>query len=134
MRISDWSSDVCSSDLAGATLFRSDGTTQQARTADALVAQVLGSPIPVEGLRDWLRGRTGSQRVDDLKKNAAGQIESFIQNGWSVRLRSEEHTSELQSLMRISYADFYLKKRKQQRKRCTAREHRYTYQTQNYKH
>src|SRR3546814_21058437 len=43
---------------AGATLFRSDGTTQQARTADALVAQVLGSPIPVEGLRDWLRGRT----------------------------------------------------------------------------
>src|SRR3546814_10947988 len=57
---------------AGATLFRSDGTTQQARTADALVAQVLGSPIPVEGLRDWLRGRTGSQRVDDLKKNAAG--------------------------------------------------------------
>src|SRR3546814_12583651 len=86
MRISDWSSDVCSSDLAGATLFRSDGTTQQARTADALVAQVLGSPIPVEGLRDWLRGRTGSQRVDDLKKNAAGQIESFVQNGWSVRL------------------------------------------------
>src|SRR3546814_16126758 len=89
---------------AGATLFRSDGTTQQARTADALVAQVLGSPIPVEGLRDWLRGRTGSQRVDDLKKNAAGQIESFVQNGWSVRLSTYDARGPRLLRMRRNYS------------------------------
>src|SRR3546814_9254470 len=108
MRISDWSSDVCSSDLDTgnaltldltnplgntlarvsvlpglATLTRSNGEREQAAHPDALVEQVLGSPMPVAGLRDWLQGR----------------------------VRSEEHTSELQSLMRISYAVFCLNKK-----------------------
>jgi len=71
---------------AGATLLRANGTSQQAPSADALVAQVLGSPIPVAGLRDWLRGRTQGGATGDLKKNAAGQVESFTQDGWLVRL------------------------------------------------
>lgn len=70
----------------GATLLRSDGTTEYAHSANALVAKVLGSSIPVQGLRNWLRGRVNAQLASDQKQNAAGQPESFTQNGWSVRL------------------------------------------------
>lgn len=70
---------------AGATLRRADGSREAAQNADALAAQVLGSPIPVEGLRDWLRGRTDG-KARDLNTNASGQPESFVENGWEVRL------------------------------------------------
>ncbi|TAM91014.1 MAG: outer membrane lipoprotein LolB [Candidimonas sp.] len=70
---------------AGAVLLRADGTREFAQNADALVAQVVGGPIPVEGLRTWLRGRTDG-RARDLKTGAGGKIESFLENGWSVRL------------------------------------------------
>jgi outer membrane lipoprotein LolB len=70
---------------AGATLQRADGTRKFARNADALVAQVVGSPIPVEGLRDWLRGRTDGG-AHGVKTDAAGKVESFDENGWTVRL------------------------------------------------
>lgn len=70
---------------AGATLQRADGTLESAQNADALAAQVLGSPIPVEGLRDWLRGRTDG-KASDLHTNLDGKPESFIENGWTVRL------------------------------------------------
>lgn len=69
-----------------ATLTRSNGETERATHADALVEKVLGSPIPVEGLRDWLQGRTGADRVANLEKNSAGQPISFTQNGWRVQL------------------------------------------------
>lgn len=69
-----------------ATLTRSNGETTQAQHPDALVEQVLGSPIPVAGLRDWLRGRTGSADVSALEKNSEGQPVSFSQNGWRVQL------------------------------------------------
>ncbi|GAB2901288.1 lipoprotein insertase outer membrane protein LolB [Paralcaligenes ginsengisoli] len=65
-------------------LTRSDGSQEQASDPDGLVEQVLGSAIPVEGLRDWLRGRTGA--VLNLEKNQAGQATSFQQNGWRVVL------------------------------------------------
>jgi outer membrane lipoprotein LolB len=68
-----------------ATLTRSDGSTEQAEHPDALVELVLGSPIPVAGLRDWLRGQTGNASVAQLvQKN--GQLASFNQNGWRVQL------------------------------------------------
>src|SRR3546814_1411636 len=51
--------------------------------------------------RGFLRGGTGDEFP----------IQAFASNGFAV-LRSEEHTSELQSLMRISYAVFCLKKKK----------------------
>src|SRR3546814_2829556 len=46
-----------------------------------------------------------------------------------MRHRSEEHTSELQSLMRISYAVFCLKKKKQYREKNILQQHTTTYQT-----
>lgn len=69
-----------------ATLTRADGTQKQARDPDALVELVLGSPMPVAGLRDWLRGQTGRQPVQEPRKNNAGQLVHFVQNGWQVEL------------------------------------------------
>jgi len=67
-------------------LTRADGTQQRAADPDGLVEQVLGSAIPVAGLRDWLRGATGARPVTDLRKNEAGHIGGFEQNGWHVEL------------------------------------------------
>jgi outer membrane lipoprotein LolB len=69
-----------------ATLIRSNGQREQAAHPDALVEQVLGSPIPVAGLRDWLRGRTGDAGVSGLQKNEQGQVGAFSQDGWRVQL------------------------------------------------
>src|SRR3546814_5186175 len=101
MRISDWSSDVCSSDL--------------------LVRHVRGMcrhnelhrPRPISVQLRHERGRDTLELPD----------EDLLHLRMKVRLRllyederSEEHTSELQSLMRISYAVFCLKKKKKPRK------------------
>src|SRR3546814_2335733 len=95
MRISGWSSDVCSSDL----LFLP-------RRHLRLWRKVSLSPSPGK----WVRRRQChlarlSRRV---KKGASP---AMTETGMTL-LRSEEHTSELQSLMRISYAVFCLKKKK----------------------
>src|SRR3546814_1036094 len=89
MRISDWSSDVCSSDL---TLVRSSN-------------RVRGQEKKVDRLRSDLLEAEEELRFVKAYENAAVH--------WHVvdQLRSEEHTSELQSLMRISYAVFCLKKK-----------------------
>ncbi|AEC20664.1 outer membrane lipoprotein LolB [Pusillimonas sp. T7-7] len=69
-----------------AVMTRSNGEQERAEHPDALVELVLGSPMPVAGLRDWLRGQTGQDRTDDVQKNDAGQITEFRQNGWRVQL------------------------------------------------
>src|SRR3546814_4259361 len=96
MRISDWSSDVCSSDLAVAQRFQAGGKTGAIITAT-------GCTIIIDIA--WLD--TGSA------KGIVLQVERLRAVGFG---RSEEHTSELQSLMRISYAVFCLKKKKEKTK------------------
>src|SRR3546814_5011653 len=107
MRISDWSSDVCSSDLA----------LRQRQALDTLcfppdwvcwldagqASERVGMPLPSGGL--WF---AKGQRV---------QPEPLLEA--LLKLRSEEHTSELQSLMRISYAVFCLKKKRTTNSRAT---------------
>src|SRR3546814_10046415 len=98
MRISDWRSDVCSSDLGdhvGAG--RPRGADADADVAGAGAGVALGH---VGGALDV----AGQDMVDRLALLHGG-VER-------VDRRSEEHTSELQSLMRISYAVFCLKKKK----------------------
>src|SRR3546814_7107035 len=95
MRISDWSSDVCSSDLAA----RPRGLDLHARGDDLL--DLVDVRIAFEdGHRERL---SGVVEFDSLRL--------AIGLGRLARVRSEEHTSELQSLMRISYAVFCLKKK-----------------------
>src|SRR3546814_10490420 len=107
MRISDWSSDVCSSDLGIAGLDLT-GLSQKCRKEQ----RVIGAPRPQSAAVDrHLMGCAGdsqSHEPSDLVSLARVDV------GRQPRTRSEEHTSELQSLMRISYAVFCLKKKNNQ--------------------
>src|SRR3546814_960340 len=113
MRISDWSSDVCSSDLAPER--RPTGAPVDRRLlADHHRGRLLarrGHRLVAPGPRR--AGRPGSGRLPrhDLGHRHAVRLAARPARRcppW----RSEEHTSELQSLMRISYAVFCLKKKK----------------------
>src|SRR3546814_5196376 len=99
MRISDWSSDVCSSDLVLVV------------TPAQHLGAILGN-APVGNLPLILCSKgieAGSQRL-------MSEVAASVHPGAPIAVlsgptRSEEHTSELQSLMRISYAVFCLKKK-----------------------
>src|SRR3546814_7941412 len=95
MRISDWSSDVCSSDLIGACFDKPPGYAC-ARGA----GRKGGSALHCVG-HGYDEDRTG--------KFCISHNVAMMRFSLSDRRRSEEHTSELQSLMRISYAVLCLK-------------------------
>lgn len=69
-----------------AVLTHSNGSREYAPDADGLAEIALGSPVPVSGLRAWLRGETGTAPTQDLEKNDDGKPTSFVQDGWRVRL------------------------------------------------
>src|SRR3546814_1797248 len=113
MRISDWSSDVCSSDLSRR---QRNGVASK---------QSLGEPPRL--FFDRRRRRFRSDRLPQgggasHQVRLRGLLRQAFQSSFDLRCklghlgifgrRSEEHTSELQSLMRISYAVFCLKKKK----------------------
>src|SRR3546814_6880653 len=88
MRISDWSSDVCSSDLDD--------------PAAPLKLAIIGRPNA--GKSTLINRLLGQERL------ITGPEAGITRDSITID-RSEEHTSELQSLMRISYAVFCLKKK-----------------------
>src|SRR3546814_4063330 len=106
MRISDWSSDVCSSDLLTATLsdIARGAETMAVRLSDRArgtgqdAAMVAGATV---------QSLAGLQELGDRGRALADTMAQIVGDG----ARSEEHPSELQSLMRISYAVFCLKKK-----------------------
>src|SRR3546814_1551684 len=110
MRISDWSSDVCSSDLLPVLQhqdhlrFRVHPRKMQpvsARPRTLLPPRCETHPVPGP---DRQQCRLSALLMADFEERR--QVLD------TVRSRSEEHTSELQSLMRISYAVFCLTKKK----------------------
>src|SRR3546814_3806883 len=121
MRISDWSSDVCSSDLAEegrgpddkvgelAGLDRADLMPHALR--DCRVDRIFGDVAPRAQIVvvAALAGKRAALHLH-LVRGLPGAGDHLADP--AHRLRSEEHTSELQSLMRISYAVFCLKKKK----------------------
>src|SRR3546814_3228603 len=152
MRISDWSSDVCPSDLITHERDRAQAATARAEAVSELLIGMFDSADPAQA-----RGKEVTVR--DVMDHAAAELEDrlagqpallaemdHIIGGVYVRLgeyepagdllrrglelrrqlhgpRSEEHTSELQSLMCISYAVFCLKKKK---KTTTITKHTYS--------
>src|SRR3546814_1087135 len=107
MRISDWSSDVCSSDLVEPGV--------QARGFGLLVAGGGGGSGGGSGVGVGGRLLAGDQgeRQSERQGDGEGIAGERGAHDWTLPdSRSEEHTSELQSLMRISYAVFCLKKKK----------------------
>src|SRR3546814_4521142 len=105
MRISDWSSDVCSSDLlSGAADVDRHGHLRAAGARDAGKAPRDAAALP---------GATASPgSLAPTIRIRCVMRSSFRPHQVGAARRSEEHTSELQSLMRISYAVFCLKKKK----------------------
>src|SRR3546814_3463741 len=108
MRISDWSSDVCSSDLESlvskiATDVRFAILLLQCSNHANINATSWISKKSYRSLKPAPSGWAFRCRV-------SAKMLAFIRR---PSARSEEHTSELQSLMRISYAVFCLKKKKQ---------------------
>src|SRR3546814_9794154 len=99
MRISDWSSDVCSSDLADPrpSLVACNTTIGYGAPNKAGSHNVHGSPL-------------GADEIAAAREHREWPHEAFLLPD-EVAARSKEHTSELQSLMRISYAVVCLKKK-----------------------
>src|SRR3546814_8618582 len=97
MRISDWSSDVCSSDL-----FR------HRRPSSAAGCRY--STASAFSISSWPPGTFSAKILYDVSWAMARQAAASSAD--MLTTRSEEHTSELQSLMRISYAVFCLKNKK----------------------
>src|SRR3546814_8637205 len=126
MRISDWSSDVCSSDLAlHAALLQSPGEDRAVLNLGGIanltllprLGEVRGFDTgPANGLMDaWCLRHRGEAFDRNGVFAAQGRgddtlLARLLAEPWFA-LRSEEHTSDLQSLMRISYAVFCLKKK-----------------------
>src|SRR3546814_2061707 len=135
MRISDWSSDVCSSDL----VWQLAGLPAPQPLTTAYTVS-LGDPAKMEAdaraaaktyklLKCKLTGEDDRERVAAVRRGAPEarlvvdaneswdeldiEAEAHALSAFGVELRSEEHTPELQSLMRISYAVFCLKKKQQ---------------------
>ncbi|TKR56870.1 outer membrane lipoprotein LolB [Allopusillimonas ginsengisoli] len=88
---------------ASATLTHSDGRMEQAPNPDALVEEVLGSPMPVRGLRDWLQGKVGDSAISEVKKDEDGHISGFSQDGWRVRL--SRYDNEGPRLLQMNRSD-----------------------------
>src|SRR3546814_4457239 len=139
MRISDWSSDVCSSYLEQVTFFDQFQAALAARESKQVELTVLraSDTTRLSAMTD-AEGKLGFQVIpqglepktihygfmEALPKSVSRSFETLALQVRSFgklfkgeldpqkTLRSEEHTSELQSLMRISYAVFCLKKKK----------------------
>src|SRR3546814_2138643 len=112
MRISDWSSDVCSSDLVGV------GERPVPRPLPHVDHADPGPGIAQGGCGGKPKPRAAARNDDSASFDLHGATPSFSIKSFVIRRlahqrskadRSEENTSELQSLMRTSYAVFCLK-------------------------
>src|SRR3546814_8477141 len=125
MRISDWSSDVCSSDLVVNKTDEGIFVTGVKSVGTGIAfgdymhigcffrpgipgEQVIFAAIPVNtpGVTVLCRESTATQDAAEHPMSAQGDELDSTTNFENVFIRSEEHTSELQSLLRISYAVF----------------------------
>src|SRR3546814_10830840 len=129
MRISDWSSDVCSSDLnrqADARPVRQEGCEEGACQEDGGEEGAGEEGREEKDVDEEDRRKKGNEKDGGEEDYHRGRRRPVLTNH-RVRTqssrkaglpsRSEEHTSELQSLMRISYAVFCLKKKIEKKSR-----------------
>src|SRR3546814_4667097 len=121
MRISDWSSDVCSSDLNGSKIWTSYADkadwifclvrTDKTNKYQGITFMLFDMESPGVSTKPILLISGNSPFCDtffDDVKVPKDQFVGEVNRGWDVAKRSEEHTSELQQLMRTPSADFCL--------------------------
>src|SRR3546814_1268214 len=115
MRISDWSSDVCSSDLAALRPWRMDrgagGRSLDLGNRDLCDRDQRREPGAYRRVRIAVRSRRPTLRGNLDARQGAGGPMATLHQGEDVA-RSEEHKSELPSLMRLPYAVFRVEKKK----------------------
>src|SRR3546814_5552887 len=124
VRMCDWSADVCSSGRHWLEPYRVESRPQLAgaRSLPALFLGTRGEPPSRQQFWTLVKRYAAAAGIDPAKVSPHGLRHSFathlLNHGADLRAlqmllghRSEEHTSELQSLMRISYAGFCLKKK-----------------------
>src|SRR3546814_7055910 len=116
MRISDWSSDVCSSDLfakenegGDVLILYGDVPFVPAATMRAMIDRLNASDAPAVVV---LAFEPADAQQYGRVITEGDRVVKMVEHKDATPERSEEHTSELQSLMRISYAVFCLKKKK----------------------
>src|SRR3546814_2456302 len=110
MRISDWSSDVCSSDLLGLNAYFCDPRAPWQKGGVENAIGRLRRNLPRKTNLDNLSAKAIDAIIANYN-NTPRKCLGFLTPAETFLPRSEEHTSELQSLMRISYAVFCLKKK-----------------------
>src|SRR3546814_8193390 len=118
MRMSDWSSDVCSSDLIDLRLVETEEEEQAVlHEADPYLVQDDRLPLREIVEDEILLALPMLPRCESCENvvQASPQPKAEDETVRREVNRSEEHTSELQSLMRSSYAVFCLKKKRQDR-------------------
>src|SRR3546814_7846581 len=125
MRISDWSSDVCSSDLTRtvAACAKPIGTMKVSDASCSATACAATAAVEIHPISMTAAENTPASNAWLIAIGVPIRV-IWTKRGQSLRhhrpsRRSEEHTSELQSLMRISYAVFCLKKKKKTLKKKT---------------
>src|SRR3546814_9154096 len=124
MRISDWSSDVCSSDLSSSL----DGKVAFVTGADRNLGKAMATALLRDGANVVATAMYGSLLSQFVEECGAADRVLTLEGDISrdddrqrlvqaaIDRRSEEHTSELQSLMRNSYAVFCLKQKKKNKR------------------
>src|SRR3546814_8888382 len=112
MRISDWSSDVCSSDLHKVVRTHPVTGRKCIYVNEGQTARILD--MPEDESRALLQELWAHCTRPEFQYRHRWRVGDLVM--WD-NIRSEEHTSELQSLKRISYAVFCLKKKKKQQRR-----------------
>src|SRR3546814_8895355 len=116
MRISDWSSDVCSSDLSSGSQISATVSPFFSRWRSRQLAATLSMPSRNHEIWKSCSSNDQSPAISGRLIQSSRFACSSQKLPGSARprpyIRSEEHTSELQSVMRISYAVFCLKKKK----------------------
>src|SRR3546814_9887013 len=126
MLISEWRSDVCSSVLGMSHSRLVDGLASSLwDRSDFFISTAIGTRLFADRLADAHReheavvsalARRDGPTASTLMAAHCMAFGNRIGESMHLTTRSEEHTSELQSLMRISYAVFCLKKKKQKKK------------------
>src|SRR3546814_8324305 len=132
MRIRDWSSDVCSSDLQAIAKRQAEILRQTVEELQKNVQSLMENGAPeakvakgteltktafekaISNMKELseMVAKSNGEAFDVINRRVAESLDEIRDLTKKYKRRSEEHTSELQSLMRISYAVFCLKKKK----------------------